>query len=214
MPITTIIFDYGCVLSLAPRPEDYEPLRQAIGMEAAAFQEVYWRNREAYDIDVLDAPAYWQDVALAAGVSFSPEQMENWSTLDSQMWSKPNEVMVEWVRVLRERGLKTAVLSNMSRAVGDSLRRTVKWLELFNHLCFSGELKMGKPDPAIYHVCLEALSVTAPQALFIDDREVNITTARAVGMHGIVFRSVEQLQPDLKPYGLADSLAEAKARVR
>ena len=52
----------------------------------------------------------------------------------------------------------------------------------------------------------------AAQALFIDDREVNIAAAHAVGMHGIVFRSAEELQPDLEPYGLAESLAEAKAR--
>jgi len=71
---------------------------------------------------------------------------------------------------------------------------------------------MGKPDPPIYHACLEALGVPAPQALFIDDREVNITGAHAVGMHGIVFRTAEELQADLEPYGLAESLAEAKAR--
>ena len=212
MPITTVIFDYGCVLSLAPVPEDFEALRKAIGVDAAALQDIYWRDREAYDLGALDTPTYWQKVALAAGTTFSPEQIEMLATLDCQMWGKPNPVMVEWVRVLRGRGLKTAVISNISRYVGDYLRRTAKWLELFNHLCFSGEVRMAKPDPAIYHACLEALDVPAPQTLFIDDREVNITAAHAVGMHGIVFRSAEQLQTDLEPYGLAESLAEAIAR--
>ena len=122
--------------------------------------------------------------------------------------------MVEWVRVLRERGLKTAILSNMSRSVGNHLRRTFEWLTLFDHLCFSSDLRIGKPDPAIYHACLVALRVPATQALLIDDREVNITAAHSVGMLGIVFRSAEQLQTDLEPYGLAESLAEAKARAR
>jgi len=211
MPITTVIFDWGCVLSLPPGPADYEPLRKALGVEAAAFQEIYWRNRDAYDRDELDTPAYWGEIVQAAGAACSPEQIQNLATLDGQLWGKPNPVMVEWVRVLRGRGLKTAVLSNMSRSVGGYLRRTFKWLELFDHLCFSSDLRMGKPDPAIYRVCLEALRVPAPQALLIDDREVNITAARAVGMHGIVFRSAEQLQTDLEPYGLAESLAQAKA---
>jgi len=52
LPITTIVFDYSCVLSLAPQPEDYESLRQAIGVEAAALQEISWRNRDAYDREV------------------------------------------------------------------------------------------------------------------------------------------------------------------
>lgn len=211
MDITTVIFDYGCVLSLPPGPADYEPLRAAIGVEAAAFQELYWRNREAYDIDALDTTAYWQEIGRAAGVNLSPEQVQTLATLDGQLWGKPNPIMVEWVRGLRARGLKTAVLSNMSQNVGGYLRRTFPWLELFNHLCFSSDLKIGKPDLAIYHVCLEALGVSGPQALFIDDREVNITAAHAVGMQGIVFRSVEELAPELEPYGLAESLAGAKA---
>ncbi len=211
MPITTVIFDYGCVLSLAPRPEDFAPLHQAIGVDAAAFEEVYWRDREAYDLDVIDGPAYWQGVAHPLGITFSPQQIQRLTTLDVQIWERANPVMVEWVRVLRAQGLKTAVISNISRTVGDYLRRNVKWLELFDYLGFSGELRIGKPHAEIYRVCLKALGVPAAQALFIDDREVNIAGARAVGMHAILFRSTEELQTDLAPYGLAETLAEARA---
>ena len=213
MPITAIIFDYGCVLSLTPGPDDFELLRKAVGAEAATFQEIYWRNRDEYDLAAIDTPAYWQKIGHAAGVTFSPELLRKWAVLDCEMWGKPNPVMVEWAQHLGEQGLKTAVLSNMSRCVGDYLRRTTKYLEKFDSLCFSGEVKIMKPDPAIYHICLQSLGVPAAQTLFIDDREVNVAAARAIGMHGIVFRSAEELQPDLEPYGLAASLAEARARV-
>ena len=214
MPITTVILDWGCVLSLPPAPEDYEPLRKALGLEAGAFQQLYWRNRDPYDRDELSTTTYWGEIAQAAGAAGSPEQIQKLATLDGQLWANPNPIMVEWVRVLRARGLKTAILSNMSRSVGNYLRRTFQWLALFDHLCFSSDLRIGKPDPAIYHACLEALRVPAAQALFIDDREVNITAAHAVGMLGIVFRSAEQLQTDLEPYGLAEFWAEAKTRAR
>lgn len=209
MSITTIIFDYGCVLSLAPTAQDYESLRQAIGPEASAFQEIYWRDRDAYDRDVLDNHTYWQKVALAAGVPFSADRMEKWTALDCQIWDRPNPVMVKWVRELRRRGLKLAVLSNMSRCVGGYFRRTAQWLEVFDHLCISGELGTAKPDPGIYHACLKAVGVPASQALLIDDREVNIVGGQAVGIHGIIFRSVAELPQDLAPYGLADSLTVA-----
>ena len=157
-------------------------------------------------------PPTWQEIGHAAGVTFSPEQIQQLAALDCQLWERTDPVMVEWVRVLRARGLKTAVLSNMSRGVGDYLRRTANWIELFDYLCFSGELKIGKPGAEIYHACLKALGVPAGETLFIDDREVNIAAAHAVGMHGIVFRTVEQLPPELVPYGLAESLADAGAR--
>ena len=67
-----------------------------------------------------------------------------------------------------------------------------------------------KPDPAIFHACLEGLGEPAAQALFIDDLEANITAAQALGINGIVFHSVDQLKTALEPYGLA----EAKSRAR
>jgi putative hydrolase of the HAD superfamily len=210
--MTTVIFDYGCVLSLKPVPADFELLRKAIGADLANFEETYWRYRDAYDLDTLDASAYWQEFGRDVGVKFSPTQIHKLAALDCRIWGKTNLVMVEWVRLLRGRGLKTAVVSNISRTVGDYLRRTHRWLGLFNQICFSGELKIMKPSPAIFHACLKALGEPASQTLFIDDHEANIAAARALGMNGIVFSSMDRLQTDLEPYGLAESLAEAKTR--
>jgi putative hydrolase of the HAD superfamily len=214
MPITTVIFDYGCVLSLAPAPTDFEPLRKAIGVELSAFEETYWRYREAYDVDTLDASGYWQEFGRDLGRNLSPVEIRKLADLDCQIWGKSNLVMVEWVRLLRGRGLKAAVISNMPRHVGDYLRRTHRWLGLFNHTCFSGELKILKPDPAIFHRCLKALGETASQTLFIDDRTVNVAAARGLEINGIEFQSVHQLHTDLEPYGLSESLAEAQSRVK
>jgi putative hydrolase of the HAD superfamily len=212
MSITTVIFDYGCVLSHAPTPEDFELLRKTMRVEAGAFEETYWRYRDAYDLGALDTSAYWQEFGRDVGATFSPAQIKRLATLDCQIWGKPNLIMVEWVRLLRGRGLKTAIISNMSRTIGDYIRRTARWLGLFNQICFSGEIKIMKPDAAIFHACLEALGEPATHALFIDDREANVAAARALGMHGIVFQSPEQLHSNLETYGLAESLAEAKVR--
>ena len=192
---------------MPPSLADFEPLRLAIGAEAAAFQNLYWRHRDAYDLDAIDTRTYFQEMA---GASLSPEQVQRLAALDCQMWGRVNPVMVEWVRLLRPRGLKTAILSNMSRCVSEYFRRTAEWVKLFDHLCFSAELGMGKPGAAIYHACLKALNVPASQALFVDDREVNVGAARALGMNAILFRSVEDLQPHLEVYGLAESLAAAR----
>ena len=214
MPITTVIFDYGCVISVVPTPQDFEPLRRAIGVNLAAFKETYWRYRDAYDLDDLDAAAYWQEFGRDVGRNFSPSQIHTLAALDCHIWGRPNPVMVEWVRLLRGKGLKTAVISNISRNVGDYLRRNGRWIGFMNQVTFSGELKLLKPDPAIFHACLEGLGEPAEQALFIDDKDVNVTAAQALGINGIVFHSVDQLKTALEPYGLAESLAEAKTRAR
>ena len=213
MSVTTVILDYGCVLSLRPGLEDFEPLRQALGApDSASFQEMYWRHRDDYDLDKLDVTTYWQMMGGEVGARLTPEEIQSLATLDCQIWGRPNAVMVEWLRLLRARGLKTAMISNLSSFVSGYLRRNAGWVGLFDQLCFSGEMGVMKPHPPIFHACLEAVKTSAPEALFIDDREVHVAGARAVGINGVMFRSTEQLQSDLYPYGLAELLAEAQAR--
>ncbi|MGA8731666.1 MAG: HAD-IA family hydrolase, partial [Terracidiphilus sp.] len=53
----------------------------------------------------------------------------------------------------------------------------------------------------IYQHCLTALAVEPSEALFIDDRDVNLEQARAAGIRSIRFDSVEQLRRDLHSLG-------------
>jgi FMN phosphatase YigB (HAD superfamily) len=54
-----------------------------------------------------------------------------------------------------------------------------------------------KPDPAIYEHTLRGLGVTASEALFLDDREVNIRAAQALGIYAVRFESIEKLRREL-----------------
>ncbi len=211
MKITSVIFDFGCVLSRVPEPADFEPIREALGVDAETFHDVYWRNRDAYDLDHMRTEVYWQGVGQLAGRELTAEEAMTLANIDCQIWSRPNPVMINWLGRLPAEGLKVALISNMSMHIGNYLRRTAAWISHCDPVCFSGELKLLKPDPAIYHTCLSKMSHSPAQALFIDDREVNVAAARNLGITGIVFKSVEQLQQDLHPYGLADSLSRVKA---
>ncbi len=214
MTISTIVFDFGCVLSQVPEPADFDAIREVLGIDAATFEDVYWRNRDAYDLDHLTTEAYWQTVGNLAGRELNSGEALHLANIDRDIWSRPNPVMVNWVGQLRDQGLRVALISNMSVHIGNHLRRTATWISHCNPVCFSGELKLLKPDPAIYHACLAEMDDSPARTLFIDDREVNVAAARAVGMNGIVFQSVAQLQSELKPYGLGESLAAAQTRAR
>ena len=95
-------------------------------------------------------------------------------------------------------GLKPGLLSNMPLDMIFHMRERMAWLDQFDHLTFSAEVKLVKPDPAIYQHSLNALGVTASEAIFVDDKEVNIQSARALGISAIRFQSVTQLARDLK----------------
>ena len=75
------------------------------------------------------------------------------------------------------------------------------WMQNFAFQTYSSEVRLIKPDPAIYEHTLLGLGVSATEALFVDDREVNIKAARELGIHAIQFRSAAQLRNELEALG-------------
>jgi putative hydrolase of the HAD superfamily len=65
---------------------------------------------------------------------------------------------------------------------------------------------MAKPEPAIYLHTLHELGVEPDEALFLDDRLVNIEAAQALGIHAILFSNVARLRADLLEAGLEREL--------
>ena len=104
---------------------------------------------------------------------------------------------VAWQQKLKAAGIKTAILSNMGDTVLESIEREFQWVHGFDVLIWSFQLKMAKPDPAIYHAVLDRLGVPAEETLFIDDKQENIEAARKLGMTGVLFTNIERLREDL-----------------
>lgn len=57
---------------------------------------------------------------------------------------------------------------------------------------------MMKPEKEAFLEVLKTTQAHPDETLFIDDSEVNIAAARALGMHAIQFESAEQLNRELQ----------------
>lgn len=192
-----VIFDYGEVLCHQPTPAEMARLARFFGVEVGAFLELWERNRGPFDRGDLSAETYWTLLAHDAGVKVSSDQLREICQLDVSMWSNINLKMVEWAIQLRSAGIKVGLLSNMHPDMVAHCRKNFRWLDHFDHATFSGDVRLIKPDPAIYQHALSGLRVSAPQTLFVDDREVNVEAAQALGINAIRFHSIEQLRREL-----------------
>jgi FMN phosphatase YigB (HAD superfamily) len=63
----------------------------------------------------------------------------------------------------------------------------------FQHLVFSCDFREVKPEPGIYQHCLDLLQIPASEVLFLDDKPENVKAAVALGIHGMVFDSAENV---------------------
>ena len=114
--------------------------------------------------------------------------------------------MVAWQLQLKQRGLKTAILSNIGDHVLESVKREFEWIHRFNVLVWSYQLGIAKPDPAIYRHTLEQLGTLPEETLFIDDKRENVEAARALGILSIEYSTVARLRAELIAVGLDEVL--------
>jgi putative hydrolase of the HAD superfamily len=201
-----VIFDYGMVLTGLPNSEAHDAMVRMTGLTPDQFETFYWADRHAYDEGKLNGAMFWEKFARDARLSLSAAEIDELNRHDARMWTTENPKMVGWQRTLKAAGIRTAILSNMGDTVLENIQRTFRWIEEFDVRVWSFQWHMAKPDPAIYMHALKELGTRPGETLFIDDKRVNVEAARALGMKGVEFTTVERLREDLIASGLDSQL--------
>lgn len=93
------------------------------------------------------------------------------------------------------------LLSNTNEIHFEHLESQFNVTRHFTEVILSYKVGCSKPDAEIYHEVLRRSGKDAERCLFVDDLEPNVAAARALGMHAIHFKSVQQLKQDLVGYG-------------
>lgn len=94
-------------------------------------------------------------------------------------------------------------LTNWSRELFPWARETFPFLELFEAIMVSGEVKLQKPDPAIYRLLHDTYDLRGyAGCVFIDDSPRNVEAARQQGLDAIRFENPAQLREELKQRGV------------
>lgn len=106
------------------------------------------------------------------------------------------------IAALAERGISQFGLSNMSHEVLDGILAMSPAFEHLGGIVISAELKMMKPDPAIFHETCARFGREPRDFLFIDDSARNIEAAKALGFDVHHFADPAALGPALEARGL------------
>ncbi len=162
------------------------------------FHDAYWRHRHNYDLGVLNGIGFWHVVASDLKRSLSRSQLDALLDADIDLWTQPNQAMINWAAALQNAGIPTGILSNIGDAMETGILARCPWLANFPHHTFSHRLGIAKPDERIYRHTLAAVSVAAEETLFIDDRVENVDAARAVGIHAIQYTNHDAFGRELE----------------
>ena len=98
---------------------------------------------------------------------------------------------------------RLAVLSNTDPLHVAHMENTYQFLGYFTVRIYSCRVGTSKPNPIIYKEALRACKVRSQEAVYIDDVGAYAEAAERLGIKGIVFKSPEQLQTELRQLGIA-----------
>lgn len=117
-----------------------------------------------------------------------------------------DESVMELVDLARRR-VPVALLSNASSRLVDDVRLS-GLLDRFDAVVGSADLGVLKPDAAAFEAAAEAIGAAPGRCMMVDDREVNVAGAAALGMRAVLFTGVEELTAELEAVGLIDPVSD------
>ena len=130
------------------------------------------------------------------------ELIEAFGKRFDEMIAGPIEGSVAVLAELKARRVPLYALSNWSAETFPSQRSRFDFLDWFDGIVLSGMEGVIKPDPRIFRILCERYRVVPESAIFVDDVAANAQAASALGIHGIHFRSADQLRRELVAIGL------------
>jgi 2-haloacid dehalogenase len=199
--VKAVVFDVGNVLY------GWDP--DAFLVRQVADDKARLRLIEEADLygwhEALDGGRPYAEAAAELSEKF-PEYaavIAAWSDRFGETISGPVPGTHEIVEALDARGVPLFAITNFSADFWPPFyEREKAFFARFRDIVVSGAVKLLKPDPAIYWLALDRFRLRPEQALLIDDRQINVDGALAVGMQAHLFTGADDLRLRLQADGL------------
>jgi len=206
MSIQAVVFDIGNVL-LEWDPHRFYDAKIGVARRKALF--------EAVDLDGMnhrvDMGEGFRDVIYAEAEKHPDyrEEVRMWHDHWIEMASPEIPYSSKLLRMIRAKGVPVYALTNFGVESFAYAQSVYPVLNEFDQAFVSGELRMMKPDAAIYEALERGTGVAPEGLLFADDRPDNVAAARARGWNAHLFEGPEGWAAALVAHGV---LTEAEAQ--
>jgi putative hydrolase of the HAD superfamily len=198
--ITTLFFDVGGVL--ATNGWDRHARRNCVESFELDWDE--YQDRHEFVADSFETGAMTIDDYLDRTVFYRDRDFTRSSFIDAMKGeSQADPEALELVERLAKKGdYLLATLNNESRELNAHRVEAFGLRRFFAMFLTSGYLGVKKPDERIYRLALDISQRDPRECVFIDDRSLNLECAASLGMNGVRFETVEQLETDLAGLGV------------
>jgi putative hydrolase of the HAD superfamily len=198
--VTAVFWDVGGVIlsngwDRAARAE----AAKKFGLDWEDFQDRHELASPAFETGQITLDTYLQRTVFYRKRAFTREEFVAFIFAQSEEFPESRAILSA---LAQTRKYLLATINNEPREL--NIRRIEQFnlrreFEAFFSSCF---VHIRKPDEAIYRLALEVTQRRPEECLFIDDRALNLESARQMGMRTIHFENAAQLRRDLQANGV------------
>lgn len=182
--IKNIVFDLGNVLISFRPSEFFDKKNYPENIKATILSDIFgskeWAMLDKGEVNTTEAI---DTIALKS--SLKKEEITHIFNLRTELMF-PLDPNVKLLPELKKRGFRLYFLSNFPMDIFEEIKTGYYFFKYFDGGIISSEVKFSKPDSRIYEILLEKYSLIPEECLYIDDLEINVKAAEAVGMKGLV----------------------------
>jgi putative hydrolase of the HAD superfamily len=189
-----LLCDYGGVMT-SPIFASFNAFCETEGITLEAFRSVMQgaARKEGSPFAMVETGAITEeqfDEAVATLLSDACGKTIPPAGLKQRMFAlvKPDEAMWNAVAAARDAGVRTGLLSN-SWGGRDYPIEELK--AIFDDVLISGHVGLRKPDPEFYLLAADRIGARSDECVFVDDFNVNVEGAQAVGMTGVLHKDAQ-----------------------
>lgn len=194
--IKAIILDYGEVICYGQGIKNLaRNCAIKLGIATEPFVDFMVTQWKLARINTITSSQFWRNLSRYFGRD--AESIRN----EFVRPSKVSDSVVDLLRKLKN-NYKIGLLSNHLK---DWLEENIEvngLRKLFDAVVTSYNTGLIKPQVKIYLIIADKLEVKPEECVFVDDKRKNVEGAIKVGMKGIHFKNINQLETDLKKLGV------------
>jgi len=190
----TIFFDWGGVIADDPGDDFLAKLLERVGAKPGQIQEIFKVYMKQFMRGEITEQDYWAVLSDNYGFTIHESisgEFKKWTGL------KANEQVFALVDEAKLKGWRTAILSNVIEPTYNVLN-DAGFYDRFDIIIASCKEGYAKPEREIYEVALAKANASAHEAIFIDDKQSNLTPADEMGFKTILALNPEQIITDIK----------------
>lgn len=191
--IKALIFDFAGVIG----SEGYslwtkEKKDQGIESESNFFKDM----SDAADRGKISTREYSQKLAKKVGITSN----NVWKEISNKI--KINDELLSLIEKLKKK-YKIGLLSNYNHVWLNELISKYELEKYFDSQVVSSIYKVAKPEKKIYQISLDLLKIKPEEAIFFDDRQINVNGGKNAGINSFLFTNNQKFVEDLGRCGIA-----------